>query len=265
MSGVTKVAIVGATGRMGKALLENAEDAGCEVVAAIVRPGSSRLGEALGPAGVRATDDLAEVVSGCDVVIDVSSPAACVEAARVAASAGVAFVSGTTGLDADELSALERAASETALLHAANFSVGVNVLARLVELASRATGEAWDLEVFEAHHKHKVDAPSGTALMLGRAAATGRGVDLEDVADWARHGATGPRERGAIGFQVLRGGDIVGEHTVFVCGEGERIELGHRATDRGIFARGALRAARWLATRPPGTYSMGDVLFGSER
>jgi 4-hydroxy-tetrahydrodipicolinate reductase len=263
MADVTRVAIVGASGRMGRALLEDAEGAGCEVVAAIVRPGSPSLGEALGPGGVRATDDLAEAASRCDVVIDFSSPAACVVAARAAAAAGVAFVSGTTGLGAEELAALEQAAGEAAVLHAANFSVGVNVLARLVELAARATGEEWDLEVFEAHHKHKVDAPSGTALLLGRAAAAGRGVDLDAVADWARHGATGPREQGAIGFQVMRGGDIVGEHTVFACGEGERIELGHRATDRGIFARGALRAARWIAARGPGAYSMDDVLFGS--
>ncbi len=259
MSSVTRIAIVGAGGRMGRALLESAKAPDFEVAAAIERAGSPWLGEVLG--SVRVTGNLEEVASGCDVVIDFSSPESCVRAARIAASSGAAFVSGTTGLDAAAHEVLAQVARETAVLHAANFSVGVNVLARLVELAAQATGEEWDLEVFEAHHRHKVDAPSGTALMLGRSAAAGRGVELDEVADWARHGVTGPREPGAIGFQVVRGGDIVGEHTVFACGEGERIELTHRATDRGIFARGALRAARWMASRRPGSYSMDDVLF----
>ena len=262
MERVTKIGIVGASGRMGRSLLENAADGPFEVVAAIERAGGQWVGEALGPQGITATDDLSARIAECDVVIDFSSPESCVESARIAAAAGVRFVSGTTGLSAAQLAELNARSSEVALLHAANFSVGVNVLARLVELASRATGEGFDLEVFESHHKRKVDAPSGTALMLGHAAAAGRDWELDEVATWAREGHTGPREDDSIGFQVLRGGDIVGEHTVFMCGAGERIELTHRATDRGIFARGALRAAAWLATRPAGVYTMSDVLFG---
>jgi len=262
MSQVTRIAIVGASGRMGRSLLEHAAaDPELEVVAAIEHSESAALGEPLGPRGIVATSDLARHITACDVVIDFSSPDACVRAAQLASTHGVRFVTGTTGLDDVQKSALADCAAKAAVLHAANFSVGVNVLARLVELASSATGEGFDLEVFEAHHRHKVDAPSGTALLLGRAAASGRGRDLEDVAQWARHGHTGARTDDEIGFQVVRGGDIVGEHTVFLCGAGERIELTHRATDRGIFARGALRAAKWMAGRPAGRYAMSDVLF----
>ncbi len=255
-----KLAIVGASGRMGRSLLDNAAQLeAVEVVAAIEHPGSQWLGKRL--FDVPVTGDLSEHIAQCDVVIDFSSPEACVRAARIATGAGVRFVSGTTGLDLDQLEQIEDCSKQAAVLHAANFSVGVNILERLVELASRSSGAGFDLEVFEAHHRRKVDAPSGTALMLGEAAARGREQKLHEVAQWARHGQVGPRGDDEIGFQVVRGGDIVGEHTVFLCGDGERLELSHRATDRGIFARGALRAAVWLATRRPGMYAMSDVLF----
>lgn len=262
MAQTVRIGIQGAAGRMGQALLLNAASSPeLEVVAAIDHPGSASLGEELGPQRIVATGNLAEVIHLCDVLIDFSTPTSCIQAARQAANAGVRFVSGTTGLSAQDLEELERCAQQTAILHAANFSVGVNVLERLVELASQATGSDFNLEVFESHHRHKVDSPSGTALYLGRAAARGRGHDLEDVAAWARHGINAPRTDDEIGFSVVRGGDIVGEHTVFLCGQGERLELTHRATDRGIFARGALRAARWLVGKPAGEYSMQDVLF----
>lgn len=259
-----KLAIVGAGGRMGRSLLENASHmAGLQVVAAIVRPDSPRVGAELGIQGLRGTTDLSAHIDACDVVIDFSTPESAAHTARIAADAGTPFVSGTTGLGPAHLEALDACAQETAVLHAANFSVGVNVLARLVELASQATADGFDLEIFEAHHNRKVDAPSGTALLLGRAAAAGRGQELEDVAQWARHGQVGAREADEIGFSVVRGGDIVGEHTVFACGHGERLELTHRATDRGIFARGALHAARWIFGREPGAYTMNDMLFRS--
>jgi 4-hydroxy-tetrahydrodipicolinate reductase len=256
------IGIIGAGGRMGRSLLENAANIdGLEVTAAIERPGSDKLGSQLGPQHISVTGNLASRINDCDVIIDFSTPDACMSAIRTAANAGVPVVTGTTGLSAEQQIELRTLATQIPILQAANFSVGVNILARLVELASRASGEEFDLEVFEAHHKHKVDAPSGTALMLGKAAAAGRDLELEKVATWAREGHTGARTSDEIGFQVLRGGDIVGEHTVFVCGAGERIELTHRATDRGIFARGALRAARWLHPQQPGTYDMANVLF----
>ena len=257
-----KIAIQGAAGRMGQALLHHAaQHADLRVIAAIEHPGSPHLGEPLGPQGICATGNLAEVIHQCDVLIDFSSPPSCEQAARHAANAGVRMITGTTGLTSRELEALDEVAQQTALLHAANFSVGVNVLERLVALASEATGPDFDLEVFEAHHRHKVDAPSGTALYLAEAAARGRAASLEQIAAWSRHGLVGARQPDELGFQVLRGGDIVGEHTVFLCGLGERLELTHRATDRGIFARGALRAARWLVGKPAGRYTMQDVLF----
>lgn len=245
---------------MGRSLLENAAQMErVQVVAAIDRPGSTWLGERIHE--VQITGDLSEHIAQADVVIDFSAPESCVRAARIATQAGVRFVSGTTGLTREQVEELEECSKQAAVLHAANFSVGVNVLEKLVELASQATGEGFDLEVFEAHHRRKVDAPSGTALFLAEAAARGRDVSLEEQAVWSRQGQVGARRDGEIGFQVVRGGDIVGEHTVFMCGEGERLELTHRATDRGIFARGALRAACWLSTRRPGLYTMRDVLF----
>lgn len=256
------VAIVGAEGRMGAELLENASGMdGLIITDAIVRPGSAAVGQELGPDAVRATDDMETAIENADVVIDFSHPAACREAAELAAKYRTAFVSGTTGLDDAAVAEIKGWSSESAVLWAANFSVGVNALEQIVEMATRAVGEDFDIEVLEAHHRNKVDAPSGTALFLGEAAARARGVSIDEDGVFARQGHVGARSDDEIGFQTIRGGDIVGEHTVFLCGPGERIELTHRASDRGIFARGALRAARWIAGQEPGWYSMKDVLF----
>lgn len=192
-----------------------------------------------------------------DVIVDFSAPSSCLNYATAAAQQGIPFVTGTTGLSTDQQTALHDLAAKTALLAAANFSVGINIVEHLVELAARASA-GYDIEVFEAHHRRKVDAPSGTALFLGEAAARGRNMNLAEVAKYDRRGL---RTDDEIGFQVLRGGGIVGEHTVFFVAEGERIELTHRAHDRAIFARGALRAATWIAGKPNGDYTMRDVLF----
>lgn len=256
----TRLAIIGAAGRMGTSLLANAAERGDLVVGtAIVAPGDNSVGP-LGPEAIEATTDLDSLV-GLDVAIDFSTPDSCLRSARKCAELGLAFVSGTTGLSSDQLAELMELSTQIALLHSANFSVGVNLLAHLVELAASGFGDEVDIEIFEAHHRHKVDAPSGTAKLLGRAAAKGRNLDLESAARWSREGHTGPRTDDEIGFQVLRGGDIVGEHTAYFCVDGERLELTHRATDRAIFARGALRAARWLHGRQPAKYDMTDVLF----
>ena len=256
-----RLAIVGASGRMGTSLLENAARRDeFEVTCAIVSSESS-VEAFLGPGHLRPTDDIS-ALADTDVAIDFSAPTAFLDAARQCANAGVPLISGTTGLSAEQWQEIEVLSKDVAILYAANFSVGVNLLAHLVEEAASGFGDAIDIEIFEAHHRHKVDAPSGTAKLLGRAAASGRNLDLDKAATWTRHGHTGPRAEEEIGFQVLRGGDIVGEHTAYFCAEGERLELTHRATDRGIFARGALRAARWIDGRPPGRYDMSDVLFG---
>jgi 4-hydroxy-tetrahydrodipicolinate reductase len=256
------VAVVGARGRMGTELLNNASAIdGLTVTDAVVRPGSSAVGQSLGPDAVHATDDLETAIENADVVVDFSNPESCLQAAALAVEMNTAFVSGTTGLSPEAVDELHGHSSDIPIIWAANFSVGVNVLERLVELASQAVGDGFDIEVLEAHHRDKVDAPSGTALFLGEAAARGRQLSLDENAVFSRHGQIGPREELEIGIQTLRGGDIVGEHTVYLCADGERLELTHRATDRGIFARGALRAARWLAGRHAGWYSMQDVLF----
>jgi len=194
-----------------------------------------------------------------DVVIDFSTPAGFDSALAHCRAHKIAFVCGTTGLDADQRARLQEAARDIPVLYAANFSIGNAVLTKLLRDAARALPD-WDLEIIEAHHARKVDAPSGTALALGRAAASARGQDFDEVADFARHGHTGVRRKGAIGFASIRAGEIVGEHTVLLATADERIELGHRAYDNTIFARGALHAAAWLADKPPGTYSLDDVL-----
>lgn len=260
---MTNIAIVGIAGRMGGELLENAQNMDAiDIVAGVESPGSPEVGTELQPGGVPVTDDVSEALHSADVAIDFSAPEGCVDAAEAAADIGVGFVSGTTGLDADQTERIEDVASATAVLRASNFSVGVNLLLKLVGDASEATAGEFDVEIFEAHHRNKVDAPSGTALSLGEAAADARDWNLEQVAHWGRHGEVGERDDDEIGFQVLRGGGIVGDHTVSLCGPGERIELTHRADDRGIFARGALTAAEWLQGKDPGEYTMEDVLFG---
>jgi 4-hydroxy-tetrahydrodipicolinate reductase len=262
-----RLVVVGAAGRMGRMLIQAIGDAPDAVLAgALESPNSPALGEDAGqlvgrPAnGVTLTADAETAFAEADAVIDFSSPAATVALARLAAAKGVAHVIGTTGLSPHDLAEIAAAAERTIVVRSGNMSLGVNLLAVLVERAARALGPAWDVEIVEMHHRMKVDAPSGTALLLGEAAARGLGVDLADHSARARDGLTGPRRNGEIGFAALRGGTVVGEHTVVLAGAGERIELSHRAEDRGIFARGAVAAALWTRGRRAGLYSMADVL-----
>lgn len=258
--------IIGAAGRMGRALLLAATaESDLRLRAAVVRAGHPLVGQDAGSVvglalGVTTTSDLDAALAEAGVAIEFTGPEGCAEAARAAAAAGVPLISGTTGLDAGARAALAEAARHIPVLHAANMSVGVSVLTALVEQAARALGPGFDVEIAELHHRHKRDAPSGTALRLGEAVAEGRGQHLADHAIHAREGQTGPRPAGGIGFAVLRGGEVVGEHTVHFLGDGERLELAHRAESRNNFAQGALRAARWLPGQPPGLYGMRDVL-----
>ncbi|RUU01729.1 4-hydroxy-tetrahydrodipicolinate reductase [Mesorhizobium sp. USDA-HM6] len=248
-----KLAIAGALGRMGRQMAEAVvTDPGLELVARFHRPGSA--GE-----GLVGRD---EALALADVVIDFTTPAASAELARAcAARGGPALVVGSTGFVAAELDKIADAAKKIAIVRSGSYSLGLNMLTGLVEQAARALGgDDCDIEILEAHHRLKVDAPSGTALMLGAAAARGRGVRLDDVAKRARDGIVGPRPQGEVGFAVLRGGSIVGEHSVSFLGEGERLTLSHAAGDRSMFARGAIAAALWVAGRPPGQYDMRDVL-----
>ncbi|GGC92882.1 4-hydroxy-tetrahydrodipicolinate reductase [Chelatococcus reniformis] len=263
----TRLVVVGAAGRMGRMLVATiADTAGVVLAGATERPGSPALGQdagtlaGLGAAGVAVTDDAAAALAGADAVVDFSSPAASVALAALAAERGVAHVVGTTGLGEADLAALAEAARRIAVVRSGNMSLGVNLLAGLVRQAAAALGDDFDIEILEMHHRHKVDAPSGTALLLGEAAAAGRGVDLAQRSVRVRDGHTGARGAGDIGFAALRGGSVVGDHSVVLAGAGERLELAHRAEDRGIFARGAVRAALWTRGRPPGLYSMADVL-----
>lgn len=264
-----KIALPGASGRMGRMITKAiAETEGFRLVAASDHQASPHIGtdtgllNGLGESGVVIADDAASLLkAGADVMIDFTTAEASLGHAQLAAEAGLPIVIGTTGHDQDQSAALTAAAAQNTVVWCANTSVGVTLLTRLVEDAVRSLGGGWDVEIVETHHRHKIDAPSGTALALGHAAARGRDVDLDDVADWARHGITGERDDNAIGFAVMRGGDVVGEHSVMLYGQSERIELTHRATDRMIFARGALRAARWAAEHGrPGLYTMHDVL-----
>jgi 4-hydroxy-tetrahydrodipicolinate reductase len=239
-----QVAVFGASGRMGRAVVAAIEES----------PGVAVK------ATTSSSGDPAAALGGADVAIEFALPqgtaanlAACVAAKRP-------LVIGTTGHDDAQRARIAAAAREIAIVMAPNMSLGVNLLLKLVELTAGKLDAGYDIEVFEAHHRNKKDSPSGTALALGAAAAAGRGVKLSEVAEHARHGAGATRPRGAIGFSVFRGGDVVGDHTVTFAGTGERIELTHRASDRAAFARGALQAARWLIGRPPGLYSMQDVL-----
>jgi 4-hydroxy-tetrahydrodipicolinate reductase len=267
-----KLVVVGAAGRMGRSLIAAiTEIEGASLAAAVERPGTDAVGAdagelaGLGTLGIPVTDDAAAAFADADGVVDFTAPAVSVSFARLAADAGIVHVVGTTGLDDDQEDAIGKAALSTAVVRSGNMSLGVNLLSVLVQQAARALGAAdWDIEVLEMHHKHKVDAPSGTALLLGEAAARGREIALSEHSVRARDGITGPRQEGTIGFATLRGGSVVGEHAVIIAGEGERIELTHRALDRSIFARGAVRAALWARGRKPGLYSMLDVLGFSE-
>lgn len=253
-----KIGIVGCKGRVGSLLVSeilSGQHDGAELAGGTVLPD-----DMLSDPEFFMTMDPNELFEISDAVIDFTSPAATVEHASFAAKHKVVYIVGTTGLSADDEKKLEEDAKETPVVYAANFSVGVNILLALTQQAAKTLGEDWDIEIFESHHKHKVDAPSGTALAIGKAAAAGRGVELGKVADYARHGETGVRKTGHIGFSVARGGDVVGDHTAYFYSEGERIELTHRATNRALFARGAIRAALWAKEQKPGLYSMKDVL-----
>jgi 4-hydroxy-tetrahydrodipicolinate reductase len=264
---MVNVAMLGASGRMGRTIIPLLQEAAeLRLSGALAAPGDPGVGQDAGllsgiaSLAVPVSDDAAVALRGAQVAIDFTLPAASVRHAGLCASQRCAMVIGTTGHDAPQRAQLEAAAGVIPIVIAPNMSLGVNLLFKLAELAARALDEQYDIEIFEAHHRNKVDAPSGTALGLARAAARGRGRTLEDVAEYARHGQAGIRERGRIGFSVVRGGDIVGEHRLIFAGPGEQVELAHTAQDRSSFARGALSAARWVAGRPPGLYSMGDVL-----
>jgi 4-hydroxy-tetrahydrodipicolinate reductase len=267
MTDQLKIGIVGAGGRMGRMLVQVvAETGGCVLGGASEVPGSALLGQdagllaGTGENGVCITDDSAAMFAAVDAVIDFTAPAATAAHAAMAAQAGCALIAGTTGLEEAHRAALDAAARKVPVVWASNMSSGVNLMFAITERVARALDPDFDIEIVEMHHRHKVDAPSGTALSLGEAAARGRDVDFDQAKVLSREGITGARERGRIGFATLRGGDVVGEHSVIFAGAGERIELTHRATDRGIFARGAVRAARWTAGRSPGLYAMADVL-----
>ena len=262
-----KVGVVGCAGRMGRMnLAAIAASDSCEVAAASEHPDSKWIGHDLGaligegPFGITVESNLDAVFAKSDVVIDFTLPAPSMQHVAAAVRHRTALVLGTTGLSADQQAEVETAAASAPILQAANMSLGVNLLIELVTQAAAAMDPDYDIEVLEMHHRHKVDAPSGTALALGQAAAAGRAVDLEAVSQRVRDGHTGERRRGDIGFATLRGGDVAGEHSVIFAGAGERIELTHRATSREVFVRGAVRAATWLAGRPAGLYSMKDVL-----
>lgn len=267
LTDIPGLVVTGVSGRMGRMLVQVIAASGrARLAGAVERAGhpwiGRDLGEAMGGAalGVTVTDDPLEAFAAAQGVIDFTAPAATAEFAGLAAQARLVHVIGTTGLEEAHLAAIRAAARHAVIVRAGNMSLGVNLLARLTEKVAAALDADWDIEIVEAHHRMKVDAPSGTALMLGEAAAKGRGATLPDLRDAAREGVTGARQRGHIGFSAIRGGDVVGEHDVIFAAEGERIVLRHIATDRAIFARGALRAALWGQDRKPGEYDMLDVL-----
>ena len=261
-----KIVIAGATGRMGKTLLEAVAGApDLRLHAALDRPGCPLLGRDAGELvgaslGVAIVDDPERALEGADVLIDFTRPEATLAHMAVCRAKGVALVIGTTGFDAAGKAAITEAAAETPVVFAPNMSVGVNLALRLLDMAARVLNEGFDIEIVEAHHRHKIDAPSGTALAMGRVVAEALGRDLADCAVYGREGVTGERDRQTIGFATIRAGDIVGEHTVLFADAGERIEITHRASSRMTFARGAARAAAWLAGQAPGLYDMQDVL-----
>jgi 4-hydroxy-tetrahydrodipicolinate reductase len=261
------IGVMGAGGRMGCAVVRQVmETDGCVTVAASDMPGSPAIGRDAGElAGIGATgviigDDAAATFAQADAVIEFTLPDATIEHARIAADIGRVHIIGTTGLDASGEAVLREAGAGATIVHAPNMSKPVNILFALTRQAAAMLDDRFDIEILEMHHKHKVDAPSGTALGLGRAAAAGRGVDLDAVSQMTREGHTGPRKQGDIGFATLRGGDVTGDHSVIFAIEGERLELTHKASSRQIFARGAVDAALWARDQPKGFYTMFDVL-----
>ncbi|OLF75466.1 4-hydroxy-tetrahydrodipicolinate reductase [Maricaulis sp. W15] len=274
MTSPIRTTVLGPTGRLGSAICRALLDSPDFTLAgAVVRSESPAVGEDIGawlggePVGCRAETALEHAVHEAQIVIDASLPSMTIAAAeRLASLGGPALITGVTGFNRDQNRRLDACTDRIALLTAGNFSLGVAVTETLVREAARLPAEAWDIEVHETHHKRKADAPSGTALMLARAAAATRGETLENIATWSREGTTGPRKPGSIGFAVSRGGSVVGEHSVRFLAELEEITISHRALDRSIFARGALEAARWMvngnAGRPAGHYSMQNVVAG---
>jgi len=262
-----RIAVMGVAGRMGRELVRAAAaQEGCKVAGGIEPAGSKALGQdigtlaGIGEIGVKVTQDPLEVIARCDAILDFTVPAATVEFAGLAANARIVHVIGTTGFSERDEAAIKAAARHATIIKSGNMSLGVNLLTALTRRVAAALDADFDIEVVEMHHRHKVDAPSGTALMLGEAAAEGRKVSLKDTRVSTRDGHTGARRRGDIGFATLRGGNVVGEHTVIFAADGERIELSHKATDRGIFARGAVKAAVWGRGKGPGIFTMADVL-----
>lgn len=261
-----RIAIHGAAGRMGRALIQaTLSHPGLQLSAALDRADATDLGRDAGTlagldaSGVRLSSDVAAAVF--DVLIDFTRPEATMAVVDTCLRLQRAVVIGTTGFTPEQRARIDAAAQQIPVCLSGNFSIGINLCQMLVEQAARALGENFDIEIVEAHHRHKVDAPSGTALMLGEAAARGAGTELQQQAVFARQGHTGPRAAGSIGFSVVRGGDVVGDHSVLFLGEGERVEISHRASSRMNFAQGAVRAAAWLRGRKPGLYSMQDVLI----
>lgn len=267
MAELPGIVITGASGRMGQMLIRMVQASDkVRLAGALERDGHDWVGRDVGqamggaPCGVLVTAEPEAAFAAADAVVDFTAPAATVAFADLAAACGVAHIIGTTGMTEADIARIDAASARTAIVRAGNMSLGVNLLTRLTKMVAEALDADYDIEIIEAHHRHKVDAPSGTALMLGQAAADGRGVDLKAVSDRGRDGITDARSRGDIGFSAIRGGDIIGEHDVMFAADGERIILRHVASDRSVFARGALKAALWAQGRPPGHYSMLDVL-----
>lgn len=261
------IAVMGVAGRMGRELVRAVHAAeGCRVAGGIEPAGSEFIGQdvgalaGVGDLGVPVTQDALELIAKVDGILDFTRPGPSVEFAGLAANARIVQVIGTTGLSEEDEATIAAAARHATIVKAGNMSLGVNLLMELTRKVAAALDEDYDIEVLEMHHRHKVDAPSGTALMLGAAAAEGREISLKDRSVRVRDGETGERNRGDIGFATLRGGNVVGEHSVIFAADGERIEISHKATDRGIFARGAVKAALWARGRGPGLFNMVDVL-----
>ncbi len=264
---MTRVAIQGAAGRMGHALINACLQAEhLTLVAALERPGSPAVGTDVGtligqaPLGLRVSESLAAVIDEVDVLVDFTRPEPSLAALALCRQHGTRMVIGTTGFTAEQRTLIAQAAHDVPVVLAPNMSVGVNLCLKLLEIAAKVIGDSTDIEIIEAHHRHKVDAPSGTALRMGEVVAAALGRDLKSCAVWGREGHTGERNPNSIGFSVIRAGDIVGEHTVMFADEGERVEITHNASSRMTFAKGAMRAAGWLAHRPAGLYDMQDVL-----
>lgn len=262
-----RIAVMGAAGRMGKTLIEAVQQAaGAELTAAIDRPDSSLIGAdvgelaGLGRLGVNLAGDLQDVLQDFDVLIDFTHPSVTLQNLEICRAAGKAMVIGTTGFTPEQKQRLLGAAADVPVVFAANFSVGVNLCLKLLDMAARVLGDEVDIEIIEAHHRHKVDAPSGTALRMGEVVAEALGRDLHKVAVYGREGQTGARVRETIGFATVRAGDVVGDHTVLFAADGERVEITHKASSRMTFARGAVRSALWVKGRAPALYDMQDVL-----